>query len=150
MTHTPSTHAEAVDRFRTVPYGEATHQFFTQYVLSRSRARGTDPRTEALELVEDPAFTDLKLTADREHILLSVVVPEQPLWGYDHHYMLDRALRVLEDPDSPKAFIDAALYTLNTPHVKNDYDATFLRRMQIRGIPLALRRQRALEKFGEA
>ena len=150
MTHTPSTHAEAVDRFRTVPYGEATHQFFTQYVLSRARARGTDPRTEALELVEDPAFTDLKLTADREHILMSVVVPEQPLWGYDHHQALDRALRVLEDPDSPKAFIDAALYTLNTPHVKNDYDATFLRRMQIRGIPLALRRQRALEKFGEA
>lgn len=149
MTHTPSTHAEAVDRFRTVPYGEATHQFFTQYVLSRARARGTDPRTEALELVEDPAFTDLKLTADREHILMSVVVPEQPLWGYDHHQALDRALRVLEDPDSPQAFLDAALYTLNTPHVKNDYDATHLERVQLRGIPLALRRQRALEKFGD-
>ena len=148
MTHTPSTHAEAVDRFRTVPYGEATHQFFTQYVLSRARARGTDPCTEALELVEDPAFTDLKLKADREHILMSVVVPEQPLWGYDHHQALDRALRVLEDPDSPRAFIDAALYTLNTPHVKNDYDATHLERVQLRGIPLALRRQRALEKFG--
>lgn len=148
MTHTPSTHAEAVDRFRTVPYGEATHQFFTQYVLSRARARGTDPRTEALELVEDPTFTDLKLTADREHILMSVVVPEQPLWGYDHHQALDRALRVLENPDSPQALIDAALYTLNTPHVKNDYDATHLERVQLRGIPLALRRQRALEKYG--
>lgn len=149
MTHTPSTHAEAVDRFRTVPYGEATHQFFTQYVLSRARDRGTDPRTEALELVEDPAFTALKLSADREHILMSVVVPEQPLWGFDHHQALDRALRVLEDPDSPQAFIDAALYTLNTPHVKSDYDATHLERVQLRGIPLALRRQRALEKFGD-
>lgn len=145
MTHTPSTHAEAVNRFRTVPYGEATHQFFTQYVLSRARARGTDPRTEALELVEDPAFIDLKLTADREHILMSVVVPEQPLWGYDHHHILDRALRVLEDPDSPRAFRDAALHTLNTPHVKSSYDATHLDRVQLRGIPLALRRQRALE-----
>lgn len=149
MTHTPSTHAEAVDRFRTVPYGEATRQFFTQYVLLRARARGTDPRTEALELVEDPAFTALKLTADREHILMSVVVPGQPLWGYDYHQALDRALRVLEDPDSPQAFRDAALYTLNTPHVKYRYDATHLERVELRGIPLALRRQRALERFGD-
>lgn len=149
MTHTPSTHAEAVDRFRTVPYGEATCQFFTQYVLSRARARGTDPCTEALELTEDPAFTALKSTANREHILMSVVVPEQPLWTIEHHQMLDRALRVLENPDSPQAFIDATLYTLNTPHVKNDYDATHLERVQLRGIPLALRRQRALEKFGD-
>lgn len=149
----PKSPAEAVARFRDVPYGPAAEQFFTQYILLRARAQETDPRDEALELVHAPEFQALRpgelVGTSKENILLSVVVPEQPLWNPLERPALDRALRVLEDPDSSAEFREATEPTLMGPRVVRDYNPEDLNTMVHWRIPLTVRRQRALEKLGK-
>lgn len=125
ITDHPENAQQAVERYLELEYGAAKEMFFVQWILQQATRTTRTPMDVAKELIDDPAFTQIappeRTGAEPVNLALGVLVPHQPMWRTSFGLVLERALRVLENPDSPAWLTELARPVLDYPHIARDY-----------------------------